>query len=133
MSWGVPPTRAGFACFFLIREQQALDAALFRNLRFQRNFGCGIAVTIPKFVREELRCIALGCRKKLMANGKVKWFDNKKGFGFIEGEDGKDVFVHHSVIEAKGFRTLAEGEVVNYELIQSEKGMKAKSVQRIQA
>ena len=68
-----------------------------------------------------------------MASGKVKWFDNKKGFGFIEGEDGKDVFVHHSVIDAKGFRTLAEGEVVNYELIQSEKGMKAKSVQRIQA
>jgi CspA family cold shock protein len=68
-----------------------------------------------------------------MASGKVKWFDNKKGFGFIEGEDGKDVFVHHSVIEAKGFRTLTEGELVNYELMQSEKGMKAKSVQRNQA
>ena len=68
--------------------------------------------------------------KTVMASGKVKWFDNKKGFGFIEGEGGKDVFVHHTSIEAEGFKTLTEGEIVSYELIQSEKGMKAQHVQR---
>ena len=68
-----------------------------------------------------------------MASGKVKWFDNKKGFGFIEGEGGKDVFVHHTAIDAKGFKTLTEGEVVNYELIMSDKGMKAQNVQRTEA
>ena len=65
-----------------------------------------------------------------MASGKVKWFDNKKGFGFIEGEGGKDVFVHHTSIEAEGFKTLTEGEIVSYDLIQSDKGMKAQNVQR---
>lgn len=65
-----------------------------------------------------------------MASGKVKWFDNKKGFGFIEGEGGKDVFVHHTSISAEGFKTLTEGEIVNYDLIQSDKGMKAQNVQR---
>ena len=65
-----------------------------------------------------------------MASGKVKWFDNKKGFGFIEGEGGKDVFVHHTSITAEGFKTLSEGEVVSYDLIQSDKGMKAQNVQR---
>lgn len=68
--------------------------------------------------------------KTVMASGKVKWFDNKKGFGFIEGEGGKDVFVHHTSIEAEGFKTLTEGEIVSYDLIQSEKGMKAQKVQR---
>ncbi len=67
-----------------------------------------------------------------MASGKVKWFDNKKGFGFIEGEGGKDVFVHHTAIDAKGFKTLTEGEIVSYELITSDKGMKAQNVQRAQ-
>ena len=65
-----------------------------------------------------------------MASGKVKWFDNKKGFGFIEGEGGKDVFVHHTSIAAEGFKTLSEGEIVSYDLIQSDKGMKAQNVQR---
>lgn len=67
-----------------------------------------------------------------MASGKVKWFDNKKGFGFIEGEGGQDVFVHHTAIDAEGFKTLTEGEIVSYELITSEKGMKAQNVQRAQ-
>ncbi len=65
-----------------------------------------------------------------MASGKVKWFDNKKGFGFIEGEGGKDVFVHHTSIAAEGFKTLTECEIVSYDLIQSDKGMKAQNVQR---
>ncbi len=65
-----------------------------------------------------------------MASGKVKWFDNKKGFGFIAHESGKDVFVHHTSIEGPGYKTLHEGEVVLYDLIDSDKGFKAEHVQR---
>ncbi len=66
-----------------------------------------------------------------MANGHVKWFDNKKGFGFISNEtDGADVFVHYSVIQTEGFKTLKEGESVQFELTEGEKGLKAQNVQR---
>jgi CspA family cold shock protein len=65
-----------------------------------------------------------------MASGKVKWFDNKKGFGFIVQETGPDVFVHHTAIQGEGFRTLNEGELVQFEVIQSGKGLKAQNVQR---
>ncbi|MHC1767975.1 MAG: cold-shock protein [Verrucomicrobiia bacterium] len=65
-----------------------------------------------------------------MVSGKVKWFDNKKGFGFILHESGKDVFVHYSSILGKGYKTLAEGEVVNFDVIESTKGWKAQNVQR---
>ncbi|MBI1853503.1 MAG: cold-shock protein [Planctomycetes bacterium] len=63
-----------------------------------------------------------------MPKGKVKWFNDAKGYGFIQGEDGKDVFVHHTAINAEGFRTLAEGQLVEYEVIQDVKGMRAKNV-----
>ncbi len=65
-----------------------------------------------------------------MASGKVKWFDNKRGYGFISGEAGKDIFVHHSCIKGTGFKTLQEGELVNFEVVNSEKGPKAQNVQR---
>ena len=65
-----------------------------------------------------------------MASGKVKWFDNKKGFGFILHESGKDVFVHYSSIQGKGYKTLAEGEVVDFDIIESNKGWKAQNVLR---
>ena len=65
-----------------------------------------------------------------MASGKVKWFDNKKGFGFIAQETGQDVFVHHTSIAGQGFKTLQEGEMVNFEVIDSDKGPKALNVQR---
>ncbi|HEX9046332.1 MAG TPA: cold shock domain-containing protein [Verrucomicrobiae bacterium] len=67
-----------------------------------------------------------------MASGKVKWFDNKMGFGFITDESGTDVFVHHSSILGKGFRTLSEGEKVTFEIIPGEKGPKAANVMRSQ-
>jgi CspA family cold shock protein len=68
-----------------------------------------------------------------MASGKVKWFDNKRGFGFIIQDQGKDVFVHHSSIQGTGYKTLQEGELVNYELVPSEKGPKADKVHRVGA
>ena len=64
--------------------------------------------------------------------GQVKWFDPKKGFGFIVGPGGKDVFVHYSQIQGDGFRSLKDGETVDYELIEGDKGLQARSVERIE-
>ena len=66
-----------------------------------------------------------------MASGKVKWFDNKKGFGFIAEKTGKDVFVHHSAIAGSGYKTLEEGDEVSFEIVPSQKGLKASNVQRV--
>ena len=68
-----------------------------------------------------------------MVTGQVKWFDVKKGFGFIVGPQQQDVFVHYSSIAADGFRTLKDGEDVEYELISGEKGFHAKDVRRVNA
>ncbi len=65
-----------------------------------------------------------------MPSGMVKWFDPKKGYGFIIGDDGQDVFVHYSSIVGEGFRALKDGEQVDYELIVGDKGQQAKNVNR---
>ena len=68
-----------------------------------------------------------------MPIGTVKWFDAKKGFGFIVSPEGKDVFVHYSTIDGEGFRSLKDGEQVEYEQQQGEKGLLAKNVKRLAA
>jgi len=66
-----------------------------------------------------------------MASGKIKWFDNQKGFGFIAQNAGQDVFVHHSSIMGEGFKILNEGDEVSFDVVPSEKGLKAQNVQRV--
>jgi cold shock protein len=66
-----------------------------------------------------------------MSEGTVKWFNDAKGFGFLSQDGGPDVFVHHSEIRAEGFRSLAEGDRVRFEVVQSPKGPRAANVTRI--
>ena len=69
----------------------------------------------------------------MSTQGQVKWFDPKKGFGFIQGPEGQDVFVHYSQIQGEGFRSLRDGESVEYELVEGEKGFQAREVTKVGA
>jgi len=62
--------------------------------------------------------------------GKVKWFNKEKGFGFIERDDGNDVFVHYSAIQQEGFKTLQEGDAVEFDIVEGPKGLQAANVTR---
>ncbi len=66
-----------------------------------------------------------------MAKGKVKWFSNQKGYGFIASESGKDVFVHHTAIQGDGYKTLEEGQDVEFEVEQGPKGEQATNVKKL--
>jgi len=66
-----------------------------------------------------------------MQNGKVKWFNNEKGYGFIEVEGGDDVFVHYTAIQEEGFKTLEEGQEVTFEIVQGERGPQAANVVKL--
>ena len=66
-----------------------------------------------------------------MPTGKVKWFNDAKGYGFIEREDGEDVFVHFTAIQSEGFKTLAEGQSVEFEVLNGQKGPQAANVLKL--
>ena len=68
-----------------------------------------------------------------MEKGKIRWFDNKKGYGFIEQADGKDLFVHYSAITMEGYKTLKAKEEVEFEVVDGEKGPQAEDVRRVGA
>lgn len=84
--------------------------------------GVGGGSTILKHFQEEVR---------VLAEGIVKWFSDKKGYGFIEQEDGPDVFVHFSSITASGFKTLSEGDRVTFDVEENERGPVAKNVSKV--
>jgi CspA family cold shock protein len=66
-----------------------------------------------------------------LAQGRVKWFNDAKGYGFIQRDSGPDVFVHYSAIQGEGFRSLTEGQQVQFELIEGPKGLQASNVQKL--
>lgn len=66
-----------------------------------------------------------------MSKGTVKWFNSEKGYGFITGEDGEDVFVHFSAIQAEGFKTLDEGQAVSYDIVEGARGKQAGNVVKL--
>ena len=70
-------------------------------------------------------------REKVLPKGTVKWFSNEKGYGFIEREGGEDVFVHHSKITMEGYRSLTEGQRVQFDVEQGDKGLQAVNVQAV--
>lgn len=70
-------------------------------------------------------------KEDIMSNGTVKWFNSTKGFGFITGEDNRDIFVHQSAIQEEGFRTLEEGQKVSYDVEASDKGDRAVNVVKL--
>ncbi len=79
----------------------------------------------------QLLCNTMFDKEVVRMTGKVKWFNAEKGFGFIEREDGDDVFVHFSAIEGEGFKTLEEGQDVEFEIVEGNRGPQAANVTKL--
>jgi CspA family cold shock protein len=90
--------------------------------------GCAVFFGIGALCGE--RRIQPGTKELKMAEGTVKWFNESKGFGFIEQEDGPDVFVHFSSIQGEGFKTLNEGDKVTFDVVEGAKGPQAANVSK---
>jgi CspA family cold shock protein len=73
------------------------------------------------------------CRRniQLRSKGRVKWFNDQRGFGFIEQPDGQDVFVHHTAVQGEGFKTLEEGQEVEFDIVKGPKGLQAENVVKL--
>jgi CspA family cold shock protein len=76
-------------------------------------------------------CVTASRKRTMRITGKVKWFNNAKGYGFIERDGGSDVFVHYSAIQGDGFRSLEEGQAVEFEIVDGPKGPQAGNVTKI--
>jgi len=99
--------------------------------------GIGVGSASAVFTRQAYREGEITNKKekdRMRSRGKVKWFNDAKGFGFITPDSGeKDCFVHHSAIQAQGFRSLAEGDVVEFDIVQGQKGPAADNVTKVDA
>ena len=99
---------------------------IFLSARLRAISGCGLLVLHLAKTGKTLRLLGGG----LGLHGTVKWFNNTKGYGFIGRDDGPDVFVHYSAIVGEGYRTLQEGDAVEFEIVQGPKGPQAANVQK---
>lgn len=85
------------------------------------------------FIVQEIINKMYGESEVLVMLGKVKWFNDLKGYGFIEHTNGEDIFVHYSAIQLEGYKTLSEGDLVHYDIAETDKGLKAKRVLKVSA
>jgi CspA family cold shock protein len=115
-------------CASARRVNQGLDENILQRRCNHRTLQSGVvffAIVVIRLEKSDER------RMKAMMQGKVKWFNERKGFGFIEAENGSDVFVHFSAIKSSGFKTLQDGQSVSFEVQSGPKGLSAVNVQAV--